>query len=288
MMDDFDRVRMQRYVADNVTPRDRATRRDEVMAQLYATPFDTEPKDAPQEDDTIREADLLRDETFAEYARDLHKLYEGEPFQGTQREAAQYGLDIMGEFYFNFAGPGIGDNPGTLMQAGVLLASGTADNAKQFLYMLDQYERLPNWTGSGLARAFDGIFSDPSTYAGLASLGTGFVARKMAASTARAGIRLQLKNVAQKAMSSEGAVGAFTRTTAQYPAAITGGVTAAQGSISDIAEQAIESEAGYEMDIEDRIKRNLIVTGISGAAGYGLAKGAGVVGRGISDEGEVM
>jgi hypothetical protein len=276
-MDNFDQVMMRRFVDDNITSRD---------IRPLEIPTDRTGADLAEkmrEPDTLQEADILRDRQFAQNAKDIHKLYEGKDFVGTDREAAEYGLEIMGEFYFNFAGPGIGDNPGTVMQAATLIASGTEDTAKSFLYMLDQYEQLPNWTGSGLYRAFNGIFSDPSTYAGLFTLGSAWVAKKLASGAAREGVRLSLQNIAKDALAQKGVVGAVTRTAAEYPARVTAGTTAFQGGVSDVAEQSIEVEAGIERDVTDRIAQNLLVTGISGAAGYGLAKGAGVVGDVLSD-----
>jgi len=276
-MDNFDQVMMRRFVDDNITSRD--------IAPLEI-PTDKTGADLAEKmrgPDNLQEADILRDRQFAQHARDIHKLYEGTDFTGTEREAAEYGLEIMGEFYFNFAGPGVGDNPGTIMQAAKLIASGTEDTANSFLYMLDQYEQLPNWTGSGLARAFNGIFSDPTTYAGLFTLGGSWLAKKLAGGAVREGVRLSLQNIAKNALSQKGAVGAVTRTAAEYPARVTAGTTAFQGGVGDIAEQSIEVEAGIERDVTDRITQNLLVTGVSGAAGYGLAKGAGVVGNLLSD-----
>ena len=276
-MDNFDQVMMRRFVDDNITSRD--------IAPLEI-PTDKTGADLAEKmrgPDTLQEADILRDRQFAQHAKDIHKLYEGKDFVGTDREASEYGLEIMGEFYFNFAGPGINDNPGTIMQAATLIASGTEDTANSFLYMLDQYEQLPNWTGSGLSRAFNGIFSDPTTYAGLFTLGSAWVAKKLAGGAAREGVRLSLQNIAKNALAQKGVVGAVTRTAAEYPARVTAGTTAFQGGVSDIAEQSIEVEAGIERDVTDRIAQNLLVTGVSGAAGYGLAKGAGFVGNVLSD-----
>jgi hypothetical protein len=276
-MDNFDQVIMRRFIDDNVTSR------DVVPIEMPTDRTGADLAEKMRGPDTLQEADILRDRQFAQHARDIHKLYEGTDFTGTEREAAEYGLEIMGEFYFNFAGPGIGDNPGTIMQAAKLIASGTEDTANSFLYMLDQYEQLPNWTGSGLARAFNGIFSDPTTYAGLFTLGGSWLAKKLAGGAAREGVRLSLQNIAKNALSQKGAVGAVTRTAAEYPARVTAGTTAFQGGVSDIAEQSIEVEAGIERDVTDRITQNLLVTGISGVAGYGMAKGAGVVGNMLSD-----
>ena len=53
----------------------------------------------------VTEKQLMLDPRFAAAARDVHLLFEGEPFEGDDQMAARYGIDVIGEFNYNFAGP---------------------------------------------------------------------------------------------------------------------------------------------------------------------------------------
>ena len=74
----------------------------------------------------------------------------------------------MGSFNYNMA-----------KMAGDYMALRNMDEetATRFYLMMEMYDRLPNFTWNGTKRMFKGIATDPTTYAGLGTLGLGFVGR---------------------------------------------------------------------------------------------------------------
>ena len=122
---------------------------------LQIPSMDTPPDPVQPKAPEVTEKQLLLDPKFAASARDIHLLFEGEPFDGDDQAAARYGIDAIGEFNYNFAGPagipgesGV-SSPGTIGQAAALLTSGSQDQAKAFVYLMDRYDQLPNFTLAG-------------------------------------------------------------------------------------------------------------------------------------------
>ena len=211
----------------------------------------------------VTEKMLSLDPKFSAAARDVHLLFEGEPFEGNDQEAARYGIDVMGEFNWNFAGPagipgesGV-SSPGTIGQAAALLTSGSQDQAKAFVYLMDRYDQLPLFTLSGTARAVRGMVADPSVYTGFGTLGAGFVARK----TGATGIKRMLVEIAKRPGTS---------------AAVYTGVEA---GAADQMTQAVEKQAGYEIDPVTGAVRTALTSGISATLGGGFVKGGELLAR---------
>jgi hypothetical protein len=206
------------------------------------------------------EKQLLLDPKFAAAAREVYMLFEGEPFDGDDKMAARYGIDAIGEFNYNFAGglatPTVTGAPGTI-EAAALLTSGTQDQAKAFVYLMDRYDQLPNFTLDGTVRMLRGLIADPSVYTGFGTLGAGFVARK----TGAVGIKKLLAEIAKRPGTS---------------AAVYTGIEA---GAADQLTQGIEKQAGYEIDPVTGAIRTGVSAVVGGLAGGGTIKAGEAIAR---------
>ena len=210
----------------------------------------------------ITEEKLRYDSRFIENSKIVYELMQGNEFNGDDDEAHQYGINIMSSFSWNFANPlagevaGIEMRPGMARQAATMMASGSRQHAKAWVYLFDQYERLPNFTASGMWRATRDMLTDPGIIAG------------------------GIMTMAARKVGMRGVVG-FMRKLAENPkttAAVSGGVyTGAPAA----AEGSIEEQAGFEEPPLDRALDVGIQTAIGAAAGPALIKGAEVAGQAI-------
>ncbi len=254
MTDDFARAFDDRF-ASNVMV--------DTPPVLQIPSMDTPPDPVQPEAPEVTEKQLLLDPQFAAAARDVHLLFEGEPFEGDDQMAARYGIDAIGEFNYNFAGPagipgesGI-SSPGTIGQAAALMTSGSQDQAKSFVYLMDRYDQLPNFTLAGTARMIRGMVADPSVYTGFGTLGAGFLVRK----TGATGIKKLLVEIAKRPGTS---------------AAVYTGVEA---GAADQLTQGVERKAGIEIDPATGALRTALTAGVAGTMGGGLVKGGEMLAR---------
>jgi hypothetical protein len=239
MSDDFAMMFERRAVNDlmaDLTPMD-PEETSGAMEQMESTP--------------LTEDQLKAWPPFAAHSKNLYALYEGEAFRGTDDEAAVYGIETMGEFAHNFAG-----NEGTLHQAAQIAMSKSSDYAKSFVYLAQQYERLPTFSMKGFGRFVGGILRDPLTYAGL---GVGAMGFKAIGQPAKAGIRGAITELAKKAALAP-----------KTSAAISGGTLVGGGNV---AQQSIEAEAGMEKPMAERATEAALSTALGAAGGAGLVKG---------------
>ena len=229
----------------------------------------------------IIEESLYDDKEFVKASTQVFELYEGRRFDGTAEEAVDYGLEVMGEFAFNFFGiPGVQpfstqeefSGGGMLAQAATIINSGEPENAQAFLYLLSQYERLPTFSFPGTARMFRGLMNDPTTIAGAFSGGLPLVLKQLGLKKAAGSVRKVLKAVAENSFKAGAGAGA---------------VYAGGGEAAQIG---VERAAGEEVsDLEAALR-----TGISSVAGAGVGgtaakvveKVAPVVGEFIMDAGD--
>ena len=216
---------------------------------------------SPEPKVPFTEKQLMLDGQFAAAARDVHLLMEGTPFEGDNIAATKYGIDVMTEFNFNLAGPagipgesGI-SSPGMIGQAATLLTSGTEDQAKSFIYLMDQYDRLPMFTLNGTARAVRAMLGDASIYA---TIGAGVIGSRMTIEASKLGVRKALKEIAKR------------------PVALGAAYTAAESGMTEKAIIEAERQAGYEVTPEEEALRLGLTTGIGGLLGAGLT-GAGEI-----------
>ena len=112
----------------------------------------------------------------------------------TDKDYAEWGLEFMGMFNWNL--PVMGISAGQL-KFGDLSPDATPYGNPAFAtyVMMDMYDKLPNWTWNGTKRMAKGLISDPSTYAGLYTLGLGFFAKHSAKSAGKSAIKNHLKKL---------------------------------------------------------------------------------------------
>ena len=126
---------------------------------------------------------LSYDDDWLRASRIVHKMNEGQQWQGTNADLAEYGLDYMGWFNYNL--------PKMAYEANQLKAA-PQEQKEAFLYLMDSYDNLElSWGGVG--RFFKGVATDPTTYAGLASLGIGTAAAQGTKQATKAGLKELLK-----------------------------------------------------------------------------------------------
>ena len=243
-MDDFTKIAELKHARTvvNVPPKPAMAMPDESVSPEPKPPF------------TERMLEL--DPNFAAAARHVHILMEGTPLEGDNIAATRYGIDVMTEFNFNFAGPagipgesGV-SSPGMIVQAAKLLGGGTEDQAKSFVYLLDQYDRLPMFTMKGSVRAIRSMVSDPTVIAGIT--GVGMFGRETAKQTAKTGIRKALVALARN------------------PAKTAGAVVGAETGLTEKAIIEAERKAGYDISPEEERLRLGLSTTIGAGFGLGL------------------
>lgn len=160
----------------------------------------------------------------------------------SDEEYARWGVEFMGSFNYNMA-----------KMAGDYMALRNMDEetATRFYVMMEMYDRLPNFTWNGTRRMFKGITTDPTTYAGLGTLGLGFVGR--------AGTKQLTKNRLMDVLKNKAAPYAI--------GAVEGGVYT---GLDDAIRQGVTIEAGLQDNLDARK--------IAAQAGVGMAAGAAIPG----------
>lgn len=242
-------------------------------AAFYAPPGDPASSEEERMGQSITESELLRDHKFVNNAKVMYRLMQGESFTGTDEEAGRYGINLIGEFNYNFAQPfggevgGVEIPPGAMSQVTRLIANGSRENAMRWTYMMDQYERLPNWTASGSWRMARGMFRDPSTWGALFTAGTGFAARKLG----------------QEGLSK--VIREFASTLATKKAAAVGGATYAGAPAA--GELAVKEQADIPVEASD-VAGAALETGIGAAAGPAIMVGAELAPKAVKAIGELL
>jgi hypothetical protein len=191
---------------------------------------------------------LASNQDWLNASRVLYQMNEGQPFQGSDQELAEWGLDMMGWFNYNL--------PVMAVDAAKI------SNAEQFekdafLYLMDSYDNL-NVSWDGVGRFFKGVLTDPTTYVGLGTLGVGLAGKEGAKQATKAGVRELLKS------------GLKTGTVAGVEGAM-------YGAVDNTIRQSIEVSAGRKEEID-----GTSVLG-SAALGAGVGLAGGTVLSAVSD-----
>ena len=206
------------------------------------------------------------DQNFVAASKGMYNHFEGEPFTGSDQEAAEYGVELMGEFYFNFAGVPATGSQGTLYQATSIIAAGDGKKAQDFIYLMDQYERLPTFGEGAFSRMFRNMLKDPSNWAAAATLGTGKILTAGGQQATKMTARQSLRQLAGQAMVD------VTTEVAKRPGTY-GAIF--EGTRSAAEEQMltnIERAAGYEVSPLEEGVRTTVAGTIGVAAGGALSK----------------
>lgn len=110
----------------------------------------------------------------------------------TDRDFAEWGLEFMGQFNWNL--PMMGIRSGELAIRDTSASATPYGDPKLATYILmDKYDKLPNWTWNGTKRAFKGLISDPTTYAGLGTLGLAFLGKGTAKAASKGALKKFMK-----------------------------------------------------------------------------------------------
>lgn len=177
----------------------------------------------------------------------------------TDEDFARFGVEFMGQFNYNI----------TKMGIDVAKMQGLDENtALAFYSAMTMYDRLPDFTWNGTKRMTQGIASDPTTIAGLGTLGWAFLGRSASKQTTKTAFKEYLKST----LASSTAVGA-----------IEGGV---YGGLDNYFRQQVAVDA----EIQDGINLSELGTAatVGTLAGGVLGKGSDLLGDAVSSSAPVV
>jgi len=217
------------------------------------------------------------DQNFVAASKGMYNHFEGEPFTGSDQEAAEYGVELMGEFYFNFAGVPATGSQGTLYQATSIIAAGDGKKAQDFIYLMDQYERLPTFGEGAFSRMFRNMLKDPSNWAAAATLGTGKILTAGGQQATKMTARQSLRQLAGQAMID--VTTEVAKRPGTYGAIFEGTRSAAEEQMLTKTERA----AGYQVSPLEEGVRTTVAGTIGAAAGSTLAKLGETVFGGVAE-----
>lgn len=211
--------------------------------RAFPHPADVDDRDAKKE--RITEDTLRQSIGWSHMSRVVHELFEGKPFEGSNEQAANYGLSTIANFEYNMA-------LGTVPKAAEVVTKATPQQAQAFATMLDLFD-MKNVTWEGTGRAVKEVLTDPTTYIGLGTVGLGLTARAGAKVGATTAVRKKLAEIIAKHPAKAGAVeaGAYT-------------------GAADVARQSVDVAAGEQDSIDPA--QTAVATGVGAAAGAGLVK----------------
>ena len=236
------------------------------------------------------EAQLSMMPEWKAMSKQMYRVMEGYEFIGSDKQASDYGMDLINEFNWNVFGPagipgesGI-SSPGMMGQLWKVVNSEgyedlegnmvtRADVADQFMSMMDLYADTKT-NGDTIKRAFRGLFGAPETYA---SLGGGIAAPFIK------GAAMKTANLtARKMLMATAKASGFT---AKYGAANPGkGGMIAGGAYAGMyaaANEAVASVSSAPRSLRDSVINTVTQTlagvMLGGLAGKGIEKGAEVL-----------
>ena len=209
-----------------------------------------------------QEEALAADPQFINSARMMRERMKGNAEFGipdenaTDAELAEWAISRMGQFNWNLT---------TMATDAFSLTDWSAEEIESFVYVMDKYEALPNFTLSGTGRAAKGILSDPTTY-----LGVGLLARLFGVTSKEAGKGV-LRELVKKGVKEETARKLVQRGVLLSGAAVEGGIYSAG---DDILRQSVEITAGRQEEV-DYLRT-------SKAFGYGALAGPAILATGYA------
>ena len=216
--------------------------------------------EAKEKDDSLSEDELLDISTpdgkqWAKSSRAIYDRFTAGRTSGgrntrfvekgpkTDQEYARWGVEFMGQFNYNM----------TKMAADYIkLRDMDEETAVNMVALMGMYDQLPNFTWNGTKRMLSGLLTDPTTYAGLGTLGLGFVGRQ--------GTKQMTKKSFQNVLMSK----------IKNPyviAALEGG---AYGALDNALRQGVEIESGLREGVD--------MGSVAGSAAVGAAAGPALVG----------
>lgn len=161
------------------------------------------------------------------------------------QDYGRFGVEFMGQF----------DNNLAMMGYNVAKLQNVDERTKLAMYhLMTDFGKLPDFTWNGAQRFIKGIFTDPTTYASVGSIGLGFLGR----AGVKQATKESFKQILRQGLTSPYAV-----------AALEGG---GYGGLYDYFTQ----EVGIEAGVQDGVNLGQL----AGAAGIGTVAGPAIVGAG--------
>lgn len=179
----------------------------------------------------------------------LHELWAKKPFEGTPKEAAQWGKDFGWWFDNNI--------PNMAMKARDVIVNGTDEEKAAMLYMMDTMDNTKvSWEGFG--RSAIAQAADPSNYLGIAtlvpSLGASMATKQGVKVAEKQAIKFALKQSLKQSLARTG---------------IAAGIdTAIMAGTQDAIKQNIEVSAGRREEVD--LSKVGLTAAIGGVAGVAL------------------
>jgi hypothetical protein len=174
------------------------TTRAQLTAKLEASGYDMEklntptaaPIDAPTEyrsyaevPEEIEPEDLVSNQAWMQAAATNYQMWEQKPFEGTPDELSDWSRSYMANFNYDIV------TTGRIAHA---LKDADQDTKESFLYMMDTFDNTNmSWQGTG--NAAWALATDPTTLAGIGTLGLGTIAKQSGGKAAKLALKMQLK-----------------------------------------------------------------------------------------------
>lgn len=127
---------------------------------------------------------LKDDPSWLDASELVYRAYYGKPFEGTEEELAEFGLQFMADL--NWSLITLGRLPGKLADLGDL------ETKMGLAYMLDTFDNV-DVSAAGVWRGFKAFATDPTNYVGLGTFGIGTVGKVATQQAAKLAFREALK-----------------------------------------------------------------------------------------------
>lgn len=163
----------------------------------------------------IDPADLATDPDWLRASREVYAMNEGKPWEGDDKDLAEWGLDYMGWFNYNIPKMGLEAKQ---------LETAQQPQKEAFLHLMDQFDATEySWAGTG--RFFKGVLADPTTYLGLSTLGLGFLGKEGVKQASKVGVREMLRSGVRTGVTAgaEGAIYGATESALRQSAEVSAG-----------------------------------------------------------------
>lgn len=195
----------------------------------------------------IEADELVNDEAWMAASARAFRVQNRKPFEGSREDLAEWSREFMADFNYNIVDTGLIAN--RVRQA-------PQRDKEAFLYMMDTFDNT-SISKEGTWNATKSVFSDPTTYAGVLSLGLGSVFRAGVKKMGKDVFRQQLK----KSIGRTGVVaGAEGGTYAYY---------------DDRIRQGIEVDAGRKEERD--AGQSAVNTALGASLGAGLGMGLDLI-----------
>jgi hypothetical protein len=203
------------------------------------------------------EESLAADPEFISAARRMAERMKGNaefglpPEGASDAELADWAIQRMGQFNWNLT---------TMVTDAFDITKWEPEDIEAFVYVMDSYESLPNFTWSGTGRLAKGVLSDPTTYVGIGVLG------RLFGMTGKESGKTLLRQLVKKGVKEETAKKIVQRGLLLSGAAVEGGLYT---GADDLLRQSVGVTSGRQEEID--------YAQTAKAAGFGMLAGPGML-----------